>query len=100
MFTRKTFLILVAALTAVSTANANLILTLNGSDISNSPLIIQGVGELLVAIRESTPFGPNDLSVEASGGFWNQTRMQTMPTTLSLIARMVKQGDTQKRITG
>ena len=68
IFTRKTFLIFVAALTAVSTANANLILTLNGSDTSDFPLIIWNVGDLLVAVAGSTQIEPNDVSVSAVGG--------------------------------
>lgn len=68
MFTRKTFLIFAAALTVVSTANANLILTLNGTDTSDFPLIIWNVGDLLVAVAGSTQIEPNDVSVSAVGG--------------------------------
>jgi hypothetical protein len=68
MFTRKTFLIFAAALTVVSTANANLILTLNGSDTSDFPLIIWNVGDLLVSVAGSTQIEPNDVSVSAVGG--------------------------------
>ena len=54
---------------SVSAADADLILTLNGTDITDSPHIMQGGGDLVVAIAGSTPFEPNDLSVVASGGF-------------------------------
>lgn len=54
---------------SVSVADADLILTFNGADITDSPRIMQGGGDLVVAIAGSTSFEPNDLSVVASGGF-------------------------------
>jgi hypothetical protein len=69
----KAFLLAAIILMSVSVARADLMLTLNGADTSDSPLIIQGVGELLVTITGSTPFEPNDLSIESIGGLLKHT---------------------------
>jgi hypothetical protein len=69
MSNQKAFLLTAIILMSSSTADANLILTLNGTDITDLPRITQGGGDLVVAIAGSTPFGPNDLSIVAFGGF-------------------------------
>ncbi len=63
----RAFLTAILVLTAASIAEADLILTLNGYDLSDSPLI-QSLGELLVAVEGTTQIGPNDVSVGAAGG--------------------------------
>jgi len=50
-----------------SIAGADLILTLNGNDLSDSPLI-SSMGQFLVAVEGSTEIGPNDVSLGAVGG--------------------------------
>jgi len=67
MTNHKASLLAVIVLMTNSMAGADLILTLNGNDLSDSPLI-QGMGEFLVAVEGSTEIGPNDVSVGAVGG--------------------------------
>ena len=62
------FLTAILVLTSASIAEADLILTLNGVDASDSPLIIWDVQELLIAVEGSTPREPNDVSLAAEGG--------------------------------
>ena len=69
MDTYKAFLLAIIILMSVSAVDADLILNLNGTDITDSPRIWYGGGDLVVAIVGSTQFEPNDLSVVASGGF-------------------------------
>jgi len=64
----RAFLLGIMVLTSVSIAEADLILTLNGVDTSDSPLIIWDVQELLIAVEGSTATGPNDVSLAAVGG--------------------------------
>jgi hypothetical protein len=68
MSTQKAFLLAAIVLMSVSVARADLILTLNGTDTSDFPLIIWNVGDLLVAVAGSTQIEPNDVSVSAIGG--------------------------------
>ncbi len=49
-------------------ANADLILTVNGLNLINSPLMIEGLGPILVAVAGNTPLEANDVSVTATGG--------------------------------
>lgn len=67
MHTQKTFLLAAIVLMSVLVARADLILTLNGFDLSDSPLM-QNMGELLVAVVGTTQIDPNDVSVSAIGG--------------------------------
>ncbi|MBL7189839.1 MAG: hypothetical protein ISS70_26210 [Phycisphaerae bacterium] len=67
MRNQKAFLLAAIVLVSSPIAGADLILTLNGYDLSDSPLI-QNLGELLVAVEGTTQIGPNDVSVGAVGG--------------------------------
>ncbi|MBN2271832.1 MAG: hypothetical protein JXN61_14540 [Sedimentisphaerales bacterium] len=67
MTNHKAFLLAVIVLMTSSIAGADLILTLNGNDLSDYPLI-SSMGQILVAVEGSTEIGPNDVSVEAVGG--------------------------------
>jgi len=64
---QKAFLLAAIVLVSSPIAGADLILTLNGYDLSDSPLI-QNLGELLVVVEGTTQIGPNDVSVGAVGG--------------------------------
>ncbi len=52
----------------VSVANADLILTVNGINTTDTPALIQGTGPILVAVEGNTPLEANDVSVSAIGG--------------------------------
>ncbi|HLB73437.1 MAG TPA: hypothetical protein VJJ98_05425 [Sedimentisphaerales bacterium] len=67
MMNHKAFLLVAIVLMTNSIAGADLILTLNGNDLSDYPLI-SSMGQILVAIEGSTEIGPNDVSVGAVGG--------------------------------
>ena len=67
MTNRKAFLLAAIVLMSSSIGGADLILTLNGNDLSDSPLI-SSMGQFLVAVEGSTEIGPNDVSVGAVGG--------------------------------
>ena len=67
MMNHKAFLLVAIVLMTNSIAGADLILTLNGNDLSDYPLI-SSMGQILVAIEGSTEIGPNDVSVGAAGG--------------------------------
>ena len=63
MRNHKAFLLAAIVLMSSSIAGADLILTLNGNDLSDSPLI-SSMGQFLVAVEGSTEIGPNDVSVK------------------------------------
>ena len=67
MRNHKAFLFAAIVLMTSSIAGADLILTLNGYDVTDFPLL-QVIGEFLVAVEGSTEIGPNDVSVGAVGG--------------------------------
>jgi len=67
MRNHKAFLLAGIVLMTSSIAGADLILTLNGNDLSDSPLIAS-MGQFLVAVEGSTEVEPNDVSVGAVGG--------------------------------
>jgi hypothetical protein len=67
MANHKAFLLAAIVLMTNSIAGADLILTLNGNDLSDYPLI-SSMGQILVAVEGSTEIGPNDVSVGAVGG--------------------------------
>jgi len=67
MTNHKAFLLAAIVLMTNSIAGADLILTLNGNDLSDSPLV-QTMWEFLVAVEGSTQIGPNDVSVGVVGG--------------------------------
>jgi len=67
MTNHKTFLLAAVVLMTNSIAGADLILTLNGNDLSDYPLI-SSMGQILVAVEGSTEIGPNDVSVVPHGG--------------------------------
>jgi len=58
---------IVVSLGQLVVPNTYLILTLNGYDVTDSPLI-QSMGEFIVAVEGSTEIEPNDVSVGAVGG--------------------------------
>ncbi len=63
----KAFLAAILVLATASIAGADLILTLNGNDLSDSPLI-QSMGEFIVTVEGTTQIEPNDVSIGAVGG--------------------------------
>jgi len=67
MTNHKAFLLAVIVLMTNSIAGADLILTLNGNDLSDYPLI-RSMGEFIVAVEGSTEIEPNDVSLGAVGG--------------------------------
>jgi len=67
MTNHKAFLLAAIVLMSSSIAGADLILTLNGNDLSDSPLI-SSMGQFLVAVEGSTQIEPNDVSLGAVGG--------------------------------
>jgi len=67
MRNQKAFLLAAIVFMTNSIACADLILTLNGNDLSDYPLI-SSMGQILVAVEGSTEIGPNDVSVGAVCG--------------------------------
>ena len=68
MYRQKVFLFAAIVLTMASTANADLILTLNGVDAAKEPLEIKGKNNLVITVAGQTQVNANDYSVTASGG--------------------------------
>jgi len=68
MSNSKTFILVGIICFAVSVSNADVILTLNGDDITDSIVMRDYPGALTVAVDGNTPVGPNDISIEAQNG--------------------------------
>jgi hypothetical protein len=62
-----TLVIVVIAL-AVSSAYANVILTVNGADPTEVPIFMEGIGPYTLAVDGNTPIESNDLTVIETGG--------------------------------
>ncbi len=67
MSMRKTLLVIIAILTVVSDANAELILTVNGLDVTELPEV-NGTKDLIIAIAGENEAEAQDISVTADSG--------------------------------
>ncbi|MFA5251408.1 MAG: NosD domain-containing protein [Phycisphaerae bacterium] len=68
MRSKKAFLLAIIALTLISSANADLILTFNGLDTTNECPDIKGKDNLVIAVTGDTEIDPNAYRIEAVGG--------------------------------
>ena len=68
MWKKRIIAAVVISIIVTSTVNADLFLTVDGSNPTGVPLMLEGIGPYIIALNGNTTIEPNTVRIEATGG--------------------------------